>query len=77
MDHKFGEDLKQKIVELSKVNVQLKEQVSDFMRLIATTQQERDTFRDETKDLTEQKNKLIAQNTILTSSYKEKCMRLD
>ena len=77
MDHKFGEDLKQKIVELTKVNVQLKEQVSDFMRLIATTQQERDTFRDETKDLTEQKNKLIAQNTILTSSYKEKCMRLD
>ena len=77
VDHKFGEDLKQKIVELTKVNVQLKEQVSDFMRLIATTQQERDTFRDETKDLTEQKNKLIAQNTILTSSYKEKCMRLD
>lgn len=77
MDHKFGEDLKQKIVELTKVNVQLKEQVSDYMRLIATTQQERDTFRDETKDLTEQKNKLIAQNTILTSSYKEKCMRLD
>ena len=77
MDHKFGEDLKQKIVELTKVNVQLKEQVSDFMRLIATTQQERDTFRDETKDLTEQKNKLIAQTTILTSSYKEKCMRLD
>ncbi len=77
MDHKFGEDLKQKIVELTKVNVQLKEQVSDFMRLIATTQQERDTFRDETKDLTEQKNKLIAQNTILTSSYKEKCVRLD
>lgn len=77
MDHKFGEDLKQKIVELTKVNAQLKEQVSDFMRLIATTQQERDTFRDETKDLTEQKNKLIAQNTILTSSYKEKCMRLD
>jgi tRNA C32,U32 (ribose-2'-O)-methylase TrmJ len=77
VDHKFGEDLKQKIVELTKVNVQLKEQVSDFMRLIATTQQERDTFRDETKDLTEQKNKLIAQNTILTSSYKEKCVRLD
>ncbi len=47
------------------------------MRLIATVQQERDTFRDETKDLTEQKNKLISQNTILTSSYKEKCVRLD
>jgi hypothetical protein len=45
--------------------------------VIATQQQERDIFRDETKDLTEQKGKLITQNTILTASYKEKLARLD